>query len=773
MKSAVRLFFSILLIGITLSDFAQKRWDGEEGDGQWNSPRNWLPDGVPLQNDIVILNNDIVTVSYNITLPLTNTAVEFLSLQINSSTEQLISLEIPEGNSGSPAIICQNITIGKNGCLVNSSGAPAGNTFLLSGFLKIEDGGKYIHKTIRGNAYLISKLSVSTGCEKGIVEFDVPGNAGYTLSLSGKQFGSLLLNSSKAGGKKSYSASGSGDLSIHGDLLTEKGASLTSSLISNIHVLGNIINHGNIFFNPISSGIDGRSLVIEGDSTFFYSTGTFQQNSNFKKIIINSYSSLKLASPLTITNASTKFEISSNGIFKPDTSYLIGGSIVADSSSILYISSSDGISNEKGIGNIQSNSYVFHPKARFLFESSGDQKNGNAFPETCAYLKINKPFGNLLLNKSFLVSDSISLNKGKILSSKEFTITLTGAFTQSMLNPIEWKAGNENSFISGPLHYVSDTLNILEFPIGKNNQFSPLRITRNTDIPVTYSVEYFDGPSKNMDSTKKIPLQTISKKEYWTIEKTSTIPEQTANEKISLYKHSNSLSELTQFPVIAWYTSDTGKWTAINPSSNGFTTTSITGTSFTIKSGEFTFGEVKTIALPYNDLTLSYTSRYQTTNLTWYYSNDNEIDFYQIEESLDGQKFKPIYIEESINILNRTSYHYEFTTDKLHDKYYRVSAFKNQTNIAQSNIIHIANRNTETSLYPNPASTILFINPTKDTELLTSIYIVSQYGQLIQPKWKCNNGSYEIDLTTISKGVYTILLCKKNTLVERKQFIKE
>ena len=773
MKSAVRLFFSILLIGITLSDYAQKHWDGEEGDGQWNSARNWLPDGVPLQNDIVILNNDIVTASYNVILPSTNTAVEFQSIQINSSVAQVISLEIPEGNSASPAIICQNITIGKNGCLVNNSGATAGNTFSLSGFLKIEDGGKYIHKTIRGNAYLISKLIMSTGCEKGIVEFDVPGNAGYTLSLSGKEFGSLLLNSSKAGGKKSYSASGSGDLIIHGNFQTEKGATLTSSLISNIRLNGNIINYGSLFLNPTSGGVDGRAILFEGDSSGFFSAGTFQQNSNFKKIVINSNASLRLFSPITIYNSSTKFEISPNGIFKPDNKCVIGGSFIADSAALLSIGSNEGISNEIGLGNIQCSTMSFHPKSRFIFESSGDQKIGNAFPGSSAYLKLNKPFGNLILTKPIFVLDSISLFKGKIISTIEFMITLNGYFTQSTLNPNEWSAGNENSFISGPLRYISDTMKVLDFPIGKNNQFSPIRITRNTEIPATYSVEYFDGPSKNIDSTKKYPLQTISKKEYWTIEKSTSTPEQTANEKISLYKHSNSLSELTQFPVIAWYTSDSGKWTAINPSSNGFTTTSITGTSFTIKSGECTFGEVKTMALPLNDLTLTYTSHNKATELIWHYNNDHEVDFYQIEESNDGRMFKPINDEIALKKLSTHYYHYEFNLDQPNERYFRVIAFKNQTKIAQSNIIHIASQSFKTLFYPNPASTKLFINPTKDTDLLTSIYIVTQQGQFIQPRWKCNNGSYEIDMTTINKGVYTILLCKKNTLVERKQFIKE
>ncbi len=773
MKSAVCLSISTLLIGISLSNYAQKRWDGEEGDGQWNSARNWLPDGVPLYTDIVILNNDILTSSYNVTLPTTTTAVEFLSIQINGSPQQLVSLEIPEASSASPAIITQNITIGKNGRIVNSSGATAGNTFSLSGFIKIENGGRYIHQTLRGNAYLISKLLMSSGCEKGIVEFDVPGNAGYTLSLSGKEFGSLVLNSSKAGGKKSYSASGSGDLIINGDLQTEKGASLISSLTSNIHVKGNMINNGSLFLNPTSSAVNGRALLFEGDSCSFNSAGTFQQNSNFKKILIDYNASLRLFSPMTITNASTKFEISPNGMFNPDTTCVLGGSFITDSAAILTIGSPDGISNENGLGNIQCNSMEFHPKSRFLFESDGDQKSGNAFPEICAYVKMNKPIGNLLLNKTILVSDSISLIKGKIISTKEFMITLTGAFTRSMLNQNEWKAGNENSFINGPLRYNSDTLSVLEFPTGKNNQFSPLRITRDSNFPASYTVEYFEGPSERVDSTKSYPLHNISKKEYWVIDKNTSLAEQSASEKISLYKHPTSLSELTQFPVIAWYTNDAKKWTAINPKSNGFTATSITGTSFTIKSGECTFGEVKTIALPFNDLTLSYTTRNSHTDLIWHYNNDKEVDFYQIEESLDGKTFKSIYVKESGNILNTTSYHYEFIPDKIYDKYFRVSAFRNQMNITQSNIIHIGSQFEATVLYPNPTSTTLCINLTQDTESCTNMYIVTQQGQLIQPRWRNNNGTYEIDMRPINKGVYTILLYKKNRLVESKQFIKE
>ena len=95
-------------------------------------------------------------------------------------------------------LIKKGIVLEKNATLVNHTGASTGNIFSLNGTMYIGNGGKYIHKTIRGNSYIISKLEVDSGSRKGMVEFDVPGTAGYTLSLSGRKFGSLVLSANES-----------------------------------------------------------------------------------------------------------------------------------------------------------------------------------------------------------------------------------------------------------------------------------------------------------------------------------------------------------------------------------------------------------------------------------------------------------------------------------------------------------------------------------------------------------------------------------------------
>jgi hypothetical protein len=50
MKSRI-LILLVLSQLITSTTIAQKRWDGEAADGEWNSGRNWYPDGIPADNE--------------------------------------------------------------------------------------------------------------------------------------------------------------------------------------------------------------------------------------------------------------------------------------------------------------------------------------------------------------------------------------------------------------------------------------------------------------------------------------------------------------------------------------------------------------------------------------------------------------------------------------------------------------------------------------------------------------------------------------------------
>ena len=57
-----------------------------------------------------------------------------------------------------------------------TSGVSINSTF------RINNGGRYIHNTSRQNLPLVSQLSIVTGTERGIFEYDVPTSTAYSIS---------------------------------------------------------------------------------------------------------------------------------------------------------------------------------------------------------------------------------------------------------------------------------------------------------------------------------------------------------------------------------------------------------------------------------------------------------------------------------------------------------------------------------------------------------------------------------------------------------------
>jgi hypothetical protein len=182
-----RMILFCIAVTAFVTCLAQKKWDGGGNNNQWSNDQNWFPDGVPLLGDDVMLDNSLIQGSYVVELPLGNITVDLHSLIITPNGNQITVL-LPSTNSGLPGLNISGtgdaLVIGNQGTLLNASGATTGNAILVTGFLRINDGGKYIHQTARGNAALIDRLSIAPGTEKGVFEFDTPGTAGYTVLFS-------------------------------------------------------------------------------------------------------------------------------------------------------------------------------------------------------------------------------------------------------------------------------------------------------------------------------------------------------------------------------------------------------------------------------------------------------------------------------------------------------------------------------------------------------------------------------------------------------------
>ncbi|PZR25023.1 MAG: hypothetical protein DI535_19885 [Citrobacter freundii] len=259
------MFYSLICNGETL------RWDGEAGDGQWVNELNWSIDRVPGPADEVVLDNTFITGDYTVTLPSGNTLVSIVSLIIEP-VSSIIQCILPASNIASPALLLSgagDVFILHSGAVFrNASGATAGTpvTVTANGSFRINNGGHYIHQTARGHTdFLVSRLSTADGTEKGVFEFDVPGTASYTVSVSGRVFGRLVFSAASSGASRTYTGAGINPVLIRGGLVIGTNAIFSyGANTDTITVQGNsVIEAGGVL--NIANGSNSSTIRFKGD----------------------------------------------------------------------------------------------------------------------------------------------------------------------------------------------------------------------------------------------------------------------------------------------------------------------------------------------------------------------------------------------------------------------------------------------------------------------------------------------------------------------------
>jgi hypothetical protein len=249
---------------------ATKTWDGGAGTSNWSDADNWDDDIVPAAVDAVILDNLLMAGSYTVNLQNVSTTVAISRLTISPTSGNAITLVLPSGNTANPGLsvgdataTTDDITLDSGAVLVNSSGASAGTGIAVNstsnGTLRINNGGRYVHNTVRANSGLVSRLSTAAGTELGIFEFDVPGNAASTPSFSDRTYGSLTLT--KTSGTGAYSVSGSSAVTIRGHFALNPGSTFISTMTAAMNLGGNLVNNGAALTFP-----SGQAVNLNGTS---------------------------------------------------------------------------------------------------------------------------------------------------------------------------------------------------------------------------------------------------------------------------------------------------------------------------------------------------------------------------------------------------------------------------------------------------------------------------------------------------------------------------
>ena len=743
----------ILMLGIMLclsaSAIGQKKWDGEGLDSLWSNGRNWFPDGIPSPTDDVIIDNERVSGGYKILLPSGLMAVNIHSLSILPGPGNAIVVDLPSSNIASTALTISStgiaLRIGKSGIFINNSGASSGNPILLNGSFSIENGGRYVHRTQRGNATIVSRLLLEPSNYQGVFEFDVPGNAGYTLSVSGRQFGTLLLSSASAG-KKTYTGSGVSGLRIYGDLEVGDSSSFISSINNNILIGNNLSVKGTLSLNPSLADANNRDLQFNGDSSSIAITGNWSLGNNFNQVLV-SRGRLQLKSNAILNNANASWKIASSaymmfGIF----SVAGAASLVADSASTLVFGATEGVSTDRSIGNIRIENLLFHPKANYVFNGEGTQQTGGRFPTSAASIAVNKPSGLLTLSSSLQVSDSLLLERGNIMTDSNKILTFSGSKIQA----------SSNAFIAGPFRHWANSAKDLHFPVGKATYFAPVILSKKNTVPTEFQVEYHAIGHTFPDSAKAFPVRSVSNREYWMIKKIFPSDSLPSQDILRLKLVPNSASNIIGQPLLVRIAAGAVNWELLPLYADNPIPNTVASAPTILKSGIYTLGSMFPSALSKEGLELSQHERNGFTRLRWTTDIDETVAQYVLEKSKGNDPYLAMDSIPSKKKTGKTSYSLDLRSISIRGNFIRLRTEDKKGRTVYSNIIYIRPANETIHIYPNPSSQFIKIGPLYEPK--ATVLLLNPTGQTIQARSWINGNQLEMDISPLSPGKYCLLL---------------
>ncbi len=775
MKNMYKLALAAVMMQAQVS--AQIKWDGGGGDNQWNNAANWTSDQVPAPSDDVIIDNEWMTGNFSVLLPAGAITVTVNSIHILPSSGGTIELTLPKENTIAPGLVITGASIGLlagSGAIVrNASGASSGDAIAISSGFKILNGGRYIHKTPRGNAAIINQLVNDTGTEKGIFEFDVPGTAGYTVSLTGNTFGTLIFSASN--GTKSYSGNGSSTLTINGDLIVKQGATITSTLTANITIGGNLEVNGTINFNPPSAGLSNRSVLLSGNPCVIKGNGNIQMNANFNRLTLLAQAKCKLERSLTLSNSGNTFHVGSDAVLETGMHSISGnGSFIIDDNAGIHFGAAVGIQQLFQSGNICTASRSLSSNASYYFNGAGVQSTGNSFPAAVKNLFLNKNDGQLVLNQDLTVNGKLSLESGIILTDANAKLLLKDAEIVSPVSQYNLSnTGWEKSYISGPVYAELNNPGKYFVPIGKGNHFAPIMLEKISGGQSTFSIEYFPSQFSNFFPVQNATLHHISQLEYWEINALNNNSNDEVNIGLSWRPYSavaNSPDERNALRVAFLDETEQGfRWQRLgsDPEIDGNNEFGfISSKQSAIPDGPFSLASAAVVnILPFRSIDVEAKENSKGITVNWIVDAEDDLEYFVIEKSRDGISFQPI---DSVKTDIRYNDRKYSITDKL--PFYGINVYrivvktKHSTSFYSSIVRAKYSGKGEIKLYPNPAVKEIFIFfPHLSSR--TECRIVRYNGSEVVKRVFINENNYRINIDDLPSGQYFVLLFIENGLV--------
>jgi FlgD Ig-like domain len=322
-----------LCLAISATAWGQKTWTGGGDGASWDQGANWSGGIAPTSSDNVLLDNSAVAGSYTVNLPTGAIFVSINRLTITPDAGNIITLILPSGNTANPGLSVGDATSGtddiilNNGAVLkNSSGATSGNgvqaNSTSSGTVRINNGGTYIHDTLRSASGMAPLLSTVAGTETGVFEYDSPGTGSVAIIASGRTYGSFTLT--RTAGAAIYTASGGSALTIRGNFIINSGVTFSSTMTGAINLAGNLINSGAFLPGTGVVGMNGASAQTMSGNAVTFANLTINNTSGVTLLTDETVSNTLTLAGGNVTTGTNKMIIAPGGTVSRTSGHVVG-----------------------------------------------------------------------------------------------------------------------------------------------------------------------------------------------------------------------------------------------------------------------------------------------------------------------------------------------------------------------------------------------------------------------------------------------------------------
>lgn len=385
---------------------------------------------------------------------------------------------------------------------------------------------------------------------------------------------------------------------------------------------------------------------------------------------------------------------------------------------------------------------------------------GNAStPPIVSRLTMNTSATLFLGGINLVITVQLNFTEGIIASSPTNMLIIDNGAT--VIN------ASNDSHVAGPVRKIGNQA--FTFPTGTGTVYGPIGISAPGNAGHFFTAEYIGNPYSDLSVGSG--LDHVSDLEHWMLNRN---PGTSSNVRVTLHYNLDRSGPINNRADLRVARHDGNTWVSeglfdtTGNSSNG-TITSNTVTSFS----PFTLGSSSSLnPLPISLLSFNAIPVNTNVLVKWSTSNETNNNFFTVERSLDGRTWSNIGIVKGAEN-SFTTLEYQFVDRAPVEglQFYRLKQTDLNGEFTYSNIVPVkfnAENNTNVVLFPQPAGDILNVSVQNTENLNINIKILNAMGQQVLELNNLNGSVIQIDLSTLTSGVYSMELNLDGTVTQTK-----